>query len=243
MARHKNKPARRISPRALGAGQGLGRATLARPKGGGSQCTGGLSVLGEGGVIESIEHFDITIPFASTSATATITEVVPARSVIIDLGSTAREIKDYYNQTSLYLTNGTTVTGQRNSSGGASGDCYVRGIVIQWGDGAVNTIQRGTIVIPADAGDTLQEINTHITPVIIENAVVFVSHRGTQGDANGAPAQPLCFLSSSSNLRVQRRTQYKNYAGYTLNYEVCEFIGTGNYATSTTTTTTTTTTT
>lgn len=122
------------------------------------------------GVIKSVQQVSINIGAAALTATATITAVVVANSIIIYQGvDAAVNSQAAYERAiaRLAITNTTTITATRGDS---TNSTTVNAVIVEFASG-VNSIQAGTIAI-----STVQTSNTATISAVGANA--FVLHVG-----------------------------------------------------------------
>lgn len=169
---------------------------------------------------DSVQRGSITIPDGSLSATATITAVDPARTILIfdgysatDPGATAdRRRRAAYIQ----LTNSTTVTATRGAS---TGQTVVDFHVIQFRAGVISSIQRGVITIP----DGASSATATITAVTLAKS--YLEYGGWSTATSGAPS------NADWSVRVQLTnsttvTAVRNVSSETssVSYQVVQFV-------------------
>lgn len=112
-------------------------------------------------LIQSTQAFEINFGSGDTSKTVTISSVDTSRSLVLLDGWHVGSNTDFrlcYSR--LDLTNGTTVTATRNTSGVA---LTVRGVVIQFAPGKVSSIQTGTITLSSGTSSNTATISSVTT--------------------------------------------------------------------------------
>lgn len=161
----------------------------------GPQGMGGLVGLwGASSLIESIQYGTVSLG-AGTTATATITAVDVSRSVLIDLRSLnnwSAGTQPAYTSTRLTLTNSTTVTGDRNASGGIT--CSAGFAIVQFRPGVIKSVQYGNINGGAATNTaTITSVNTDKT---------FLLSLGIIGDTGGLDGYFYSILSLTNATTV-----------------------------------------
>jgi YD repeat-containing protein len=164
----------------------------------------------------SVQRGLTTIPSGSTSATAAITPIDPAKSFLIMIprgGATVDGIEVRYMARGT-ITDGDTLTFNRFSSSGAVGIAWQ---VVSMNDGTI--VQRGS----HDTATTSETIfDQTISQVDLSSAFVLLS---SQGGASGAinsldDVSWTGVLTSQTNLRLQRGASGANS---TVNWQVVQF--------------------
>ena len=121
-----------------------------------------VGLWGASSLVESVQSGAISIGSAANTSTATITTVDTTRSFVLHNGNTSNNgaASPQASQMSVVLTNGTTVTAQRDSVGIA--DNSTRYTVIAFRPGIVKSIQTGTVELASvsTAVATITAVNT-----------------------------------------------------------------------------------
>ena len=156
-----------------------------------------LFAVSNSSIIESIQAFSIASNGAST-ATATITTVDTANTIVIHNGFSATTANDgnlsvQYNQ--LVLTNSTTVTATFGSS--APAGITIKGYVIEFKSTVIQSIQTGDILI----GSSSSSNTATISAVTLANSAV-ISTGGRIGDNNGSMENVMCTLALTDSTTV-----------------------------------------
>jgi|ERR1700742_4322837 len=119
-------------------------------------------------IIQSIQEIEITIPISSSSATATISSVNTANTIILYNGIRGgdTDVSPATNFISLAITNSTTITAttfQNNTSFSRT----ICATVIEFVSTAVVSVQTGTIAVTGTSGTaTISTVNTARSAVI-----------------------------------------------------------------------------
>lgn len=127
--------------------------------------------------IASIQYGSITIPAGSSSSTATITAVDTSKTILIMLGQQYQSSVPQSSAARITLTNSTTVTALRISSGAAVGST-VNFTVVEFSAG-VKSVQAGTITML----DNQTQVSATITAVVVAKSIL--AYLGFTGNDTG----------------------------------------------------------
>lgn len=159
----------------------------------GSQLVGQWLLAGS---VRWVQHGEIAIPAASSSATGTIFQVNPNNSLLFHQGQESSQ-SDNSAFVRVELTNATTVTAYHNAASVAAPT--VRFSVLEFYPGFLRSVQRGTI---ATSG---ADVSVAVTPVNFFKAML--THLGTTESAAGFTASALVSVSWSASV-VNEITAY-----------------------------------
>lgn len=164
-------------------------------------------------LIKSIQRGTITIGSSDTAETATITAVNPSNTRLKIMGE---RIAASAGGARIALTNATTVTADRQTTGGGTTKT-VNYEVVEYYPGVIKSIQRGTITLTAPATSN----TATITAVNNRAEVAFL---GTSYDTDAfeqSMHQANVTLTNSTTLTAQRVTGVGNVI---VGYEVIEWF-------------------
>lgn len=177
--------------------------------------------LGSGAAIKSVQRG--TISSTAYPATATVTAVDTARSVLRVLDTRYGTQGGAYWHTRAELTNATTVTMINSYGGGLSQPSSVAFELVEY-DVPIRSIQHVSVAMTGIAQGSYQD--TTITAVDLSKSIV--EFRGYEGSASSAVNAGIYLtgaLTSSTNLRVYNRagavTPYTGTAGH---FTIVEFF-------------------
>ena len=168
-------------------------------------------------IIVSVQSFSITV--TTTSNTQTITAVTPATASIFYNGQTTND--SYAAGASMdlsagmvVLTNGTTLTATKNTTGTYT--CTVNGFIVDWNPGIVFSVQRGTVTMTTSTSQT--QAITSIT--VNQSAVMYCGFNTTYGGAVMSYTWPQITITAANQVTAARGAALNNV---TVSYEVTTF--------------------
>ena len=171
-----------------------------------------LSVSSGGATIENIQEATITLSNASGSDTATITEVDPDNTVLLFNGFKGADDLAAGN-IKVVLTDGTTVTANR--VGSWVGECVVKVTVLEFTDGSIAGVQRGTINIAQPATSNTDSITSVDTSKSVLLKLGATTGGGTINDLR-------CHIELTNSTTVTA-TRDQSLGDVVVSYEVLEF--------------------
>ncbi len=185
--------------------------------------SGSISDITTVGGIKTMQPFVANIASGQTTFNCTLsTSVDMDNCFIIHSGNSSYSGYEYhsFDATTLVLTSSTNVQAIRHKgvNGGTQPICYVRGFAIEFGSGIINSIQRGIITL--GSGGPVETVDTAISSV--DTTKAFITHSIRMNDYVARLAPPILFLSSATNLRLERYTQFNQ--ALKVVYEVVELV-------------------
>lgn len=139
--------------------------------------SGMVSSWGASSMIESVQRGTLAVGSAGATNTATITSVDTTRSIVVWGNVSAANVLTngvFSSNARIALTNATTLTATQDTSGSGL-DQTIAYQVIQFRQGVVRSVQRGTVNVSSTA--TITEVDT---------SKAFVSYLGFSTN-NGSP--------------------------------------------------------
>jgi len=149
--------------------------------------------------VKSVQFFQVTLN-GVTSNTATITAVDVNNSFILNAGTRGDQADRDYSKwaTSLFLTNGTTVTGQK---GVATGSTVTEGYVVEFYPGVLaNNAQHVTGTIASGSNSS----SIAITPVSTNKFLTFVTGYRVTSASTDSRLPPLLGNTVGSAINITR---------------------------------------
>jgi len=170
-----------------------------------------ISQAPSGATIKNIQFATITIPLNEKTATATITAVVMANTVVVLGGQFLTDTTSHY--AIVTLTNTTTVTAVCPSD--AVAPVVFKLTVVEFDDATITGVQRGTIYLPAATGSN----TATITAVDLTKSVLFLLGMNASGSWNDMA----CHIQLTDSTTVTATRQVTN-GNTTVGFEVLEFL-------------------
>jgi len=172
-------------------------------------------------LIKSIQSGTTTIAINTTTNTSTVTAVVVANSVLLNLGSThsnAAETNAGRWNLRISLTNTTTITATNYASGPASTP-IVSWMLVEFLPGVIKTRQEGTIALTTVASATAT-----VTAVTVQKSALFPI--GWSGGADPAVGEGATARLAVTNATTITATKIGTSAviPMTVGYQLVEFF-------------------
>jgi len=173
------------------------------------------SILGNSGVdIKSIQQVSITIGASVLTNTATITEVVPANTIIIFLGSYCQSVLGSVGTIRTDLTNATTVTAYRNANDTIR-TSTVNIMVVEFSSGALKSKQTGVLAVTSPATSN----TATVTAVVISKSLLLYTGHTSSDTADNSfnYTNPSISLTNTTTITADRgSTSYDLAIGWIL---------------------------